>query len=29
MIAKRAYEANANAFRFISATENWPFSRGF
>ena len=29
MIAKRAYEANANAFRFISAEEDWPFSRGF
>ena len=29
MIAKRAYEANAKAFRFISATEDWPFSRGF
>ena len=29
MIAKRAYEANAKAFRFISATEDWPFNRGF
>ena len=29
MIAKRAYEANAKAFRFISASEVWPFSRGF
>lgn len=29
MIAKRAYEANAEALRFISATEDWPFSRGF
>jgi flagellar basal body rod protein FlgC len=29
MIAKRAYEANAKAFHFISATEDWPFSRGF
>ena len=29
MIAKRAYEAHAKALRFISATEDWPFSRGF
>ncbi|MCA3458831.1 MAG: hypothetical protein ING01_16630 [Rhodobacter sp.] len=29
MIAKRAYEANAEALRFISAEEDWPFSRGF
>ncbi|MBM3586407.1 MAG: hypothetical protein FJX33_01030 [Alphaproteobacteria bacterium] len=29
MIAKRAYEANAKAFRFISATEDWLFNRGF
>ena len=29
MIAKRAYEANAKALRFISATEDWPFNRGF
>jgi hypothetical protein len=29
MIAKRAYEANAKALRFISAQEDWPFSRGF
>ena len=29
MIAKRAYEANAETIHFISATEDWPFNRGF